>query len=34
MEALKDSYSTKDNAGLGIKQSVINFYKENYPDTG
>lgn len=34
MEALKDSYSTKDSADLGIKQTVINFYKENYPDTG
>ncbi|MBN2598611.1 MAG: NapC/NirT family cytochrome c [Marinifilaceae bacterium] len=34
MEALKATYTTKDSADLLIKQTVLNFYKENYPDKG
>lgn len=34
MEALKATYTTKDSADLLIKETVLNFYKENYPDKG
>ncbi len=32
MEALKLSYSTTDSATSGIKNKIINYYKENYTD--
>ncbi len=32
MEALKISYGTSDSASTEIKNKIINFYKETYPD--
>ncbi|WP_372751483.1 NapC/NirT family cytochrome c [Labilibaculum sp.] len=32
MEALKEIYVSKDSANLGITNSILNFYQENYPD--
>jgi nitrate/TMAO reductase-like tetraheme cytochrome c subunit len=32
MEALKINYGTSDSASMEIKNKIINFYKESYPD--
>ena len=34
MEALKVNYSTKDSAFIGIKNTILNYYKSNQADAG